>query len=216
MKTIRVAIAYDGSLFCEGLRELLRKEQDIDVAAVSEDGTEITRTLPGDVDVLILDHSFFTEEEVPKVVHTLKAKISGLKILMFLEGHEPDDLLMHYLMLGVDGYVKGSMTALRLVEAIRSVYAGTLWAERKLLSRFVMHPLLPVSELREIASRTDDPLTKREREIISLLMHGLSNRVLSERLHISETTVKTHLNNIYKKMKVNNRTQLVTTVIHSQ
>ena len=64
-------------------------------------------------------------------------------------------------------------------------------------------------------SKLENPLTKREREIVTFLFHGLSNRSISCTLNISEKTVKSHLQNIFKKMKVSSRTQVISSLVYT-
>jgi DNA-binding NarL/FixJ family response regulator len=117
-------------------------------------------------------------------------------------------------MRGIDGYVKRSAKLEQLVEAIRSVHAGNIWADRKLLEKFIRYPSVETSSLESRLSQLENPLTKREKDVISFLIRGLPNKRISHAMHISEKTVKTHLNNIFKKMNVSNRTEVVSMLIH--
>jgi DNA-binding NarL/FixJ family response regulator len=213
VKAIRVAIACDRSLFCEGMSELLRQQQGIDVVAQIVDGDLAAGIGDETCDVLIADYSLLGGDEITAFLEAIKRTAPRVKLLLLLEEDLPDETLMRYLRMGVNGYVRGTATTAQLVEAIRVVASGTLWAERKLLNRFVAVPALPTLDAGAFASKTQTLLTRREREIVSLLLHGLPNKTLSERLHISESTVKTHLNNIYRKMSVTNRVQLLTSIL---
>lgn len=214
MKAIRVAIACDRALFCEGMSELLRQQQGIDVVARIRDGDLAAGFGIDTCDVLIADYSLLGAEEITVFLEAMKRAAPRVRLLLLLEEDLPDETLMRYLRLGVNGYVRGTATTAQLVEAIHAVSSGTLWAERKLLNRFVVVPALPSLDLGSLASKTQGLLTRREREIVSLLLHGLPNKTLSERLRISESTVKTHLNNIYRKMSVSNRVQLLTSILN--
>jgi DNA-binding NarL/FixJ family response regulator len=167
-------------------------------------------------DVFILDSLFFSSEELLQVVHELKKKSPRTKILLLVvETEVSDKSLMQYMAGGVDGYIKGAANLKHLVEAIRTVHAGNVWADRKLLDKFVRCAPSITSDLESKLCGLENPLTKREREIISFLFLGLPNKDISHKMHISEKTVKTHLNNIFKKMQVRNRTQVVSTLLHS-
>ncbi len=211
---IRVSIVNTNDFLRAGIAELLRKERDIAVVG-SRDGTApAVKARDAKSDVLILSSSSFPPGKLPQAVQEIKRQDPLMKILLFLEEDMPETDLIHYLTFGVEGYVKKSSGLRHLVDAIRTVYAGNIWAERKLLSKFVALRPLPTVDIESRIRTIGGSLTKREREIASLLLLGLPNRALSEQLHISEKTVKTHLNNIFKKMKVSNRTQLVSTLIH--
>lgn len=214
MHTIRVLIAYNNFIFCEGISELLQKEDDLEIVGKIVDGTEILDHLHQKPDVFILDPSLFSLEELPGILHKIKEKSPKIKILLCLKEELPEQLLVNFLMFGVDGYIKRSINAKHLIAAIRAVYAGDIWAERSLLNKFVTCPTIFVTAMESKLASLDNPLTKREKEIVSLLLLGLSNRTIADRLHICEKTVKTHFNSIFKKMKVKNRSQLVAFLIH--
>jgi DNA-binding NarL/FixJ family response regulator len=196
------------------MSELLR-QQGIDVVARIREGSLAADFGDETCDVLIADYSLLGAEEITAFLEAMKRAAPRVKLLLLLEEDLPDETLMRYLRMGVNGYVRGTATTAQLVEAIHAVSSGTLWAERKLLNRFVAVPALPSLDLGSLASKTQGLLTRREREIVSLLLHGLPNKTLSERLRISESTVKTHLNNIYRKMSVSNRVQLLTSILNS-
>ncbi|HSR70009.1 MAG TPA: response regulator transcription factor [Acidobacteriota bacterium] len=89
----------------------------------------------------------------------------------------------------------------QLERAVDFVIDGEVWASRRVLSLCVRRP--------EDKRQEDNPLTRREQELIGLLRLGLTNSSIAERLHISQKTVKGHLTNIYRKLEVDNRLQAV-------
>jgi len=217
MKAIKVITSCNSPIFCEGMVARLQQEEDIEIVGKIEEGSQALKSLDLHPDVLILDPLLFISEDLLQVVHKLKINYPRTKILLlFLEKEMSDESLMQYMMGGVDGYIKRETKLHQLVEAIRTVHAGNIWAERKLLDKFVRCSPAPVPDLEAKLSNLASPLTKREKEIINYLFLGLPNKRISHKLHISETTVKTHLNNIFKKMKVHNRTQVVSTLIYSR
>ncbi|MGW8272222.1 MAG: response regulator transcription factor [Thermodesulfovibrionales bacterium] len=211
-KSIRVLIARDSSLFCEGLIGLIGKDSAIEVVAQVEELSQVKSIAAGRPDVLVLCSSLFSAEELPSIVQTLKRKSGVLKILILLKEDLADEALMHFLMIGADGYVRKSASSDQLIQAIRAVFAGGVWAERGLLNKFVKSPVLSL-DVEQKLLKFKDPLTRREKEIISLLFLGLSNRAIGDRLFISEKTVKTHLGSIFRKMNVSNRSQVLAFLI---
>jgi DNA-binding NarL/FixJ family response regulator len=218
MKTIKIILSCSSPLFCEGMAALLQKEKDLEVVGKIEDVSRTMESLEHGPDVLILDPLLYTSEELPRVVRELKARSPQTRILLlFLETETSDRTLMQFMTCGIDGYIKRASTLKHLVEAIRTIHAGNLWAERKLLEQFVQHASPLVSpDLESRLSKVNHSLTKREKEVISFLFLGLPNKHISRELHISEKTVKTHLNNIFKKMNVTNRTQVLSSIICSR
>lgn len=217
MKSIRTIISCSSSVFCEGMAAQFEKEDDIEIIGKIEDGSQAIKCLSLKPDVFILDPLLFRSEEVQRVVQELKLKSPRTRILLlFLETAMSDRCLMQCMVTGVAGYINRDVKLQQIVEAVRTIHAGNIWAERRLLDKFVRYaPLLVSSDLESKLSKLENPLTQREKDITSLLFLGLPNKHISHKLHISEKTVKTHLNNIFKKMKVSSRTQVVVALINS-
>ena len=192
------------------MSSLVQKEKDITIVGKIEDGSKTLESMNLSPDIFVLDSLLFTLDELPRLVHELKRASPRTRIhLLFLQGEIPDEALIQCLMKGADGYITRAAKLKQLVEAIRAVHAGNIWADRKLLEKFVRYAPFHMSDLGPKASKLENALTKREKEVVSFLFLGLPNRLISQKLHISEKTVKTHLNNIFKKMQVHNRTQVV-------
>ncbi len=213
--TTKILMAAESSIACDGFVELLQREPGIEIVGRIEESSRVLKNLTLKPDIVILASSLCHEEELRKTIYGFKKNSSHTRILLFLDEDTPDVSLMQYLTIGVDGYIRRLSTIANVIDAIRSVRAGNIWAERKLLNKFVVCHPLPVADIKSNVENEHMSLTKREKEIISLLLLGLPNKALSDRLHISEKTVKTHLNNIFKKQKVNNRTQLAISFLHS-
>jgi DNA-binding NarL/FixJ family response regulator len=217
MKAVKIVIACESSFFCEGMAALLQREKDIEIVGKINHGSRIMRGLDRGPDVIILDPLLFGPEALEGVIDELKLKAPRTKILLiFSEQDMSETSLMRYMMRGVDGYIKRAEKLKQVTEAIRTVHAGSIWAERKLLHKFVRYSPLLTLDLDARLARVEHPLTKREKDIVTLLFHGLSNKRISSRLHISEKTVKTHLNNIFKKMNVTSRTQVISSLVYGQ
>jgi DNA-binding NarL/FixJ family response regulator len=120
-----------------------------------------------------------------------------------------EDEIVEALRLGVRGVVLKELAPQALVECIRKVYAGEQWIDKQ-LSNLALESLLR----RETAGRArSGVLSPRETEIVRMVAGGLGNKELAERLGVSEGTIKIHLHNIYKKLKVHSRLELV---LHAQ
>ena len=214
MKIIKVLITCNSSIICEGLASLLQKEGDIEVVGKLETCLLAASILDYHADVYIFDPLLFGPNESFKIVNDLKMQSPESRILLYLDTEISDESLVQYLMKGIDGYIRRSGDLKQIAAAIRTVYVGNIWAERKLLDKFVRYtPLLLMTDLESKLAKLNNPLTAREKELVSLLVIGLPNKSISDRLNISEKTVKTHLNNIFKKMNVSNRTQVVSALI---
>ncbi len=216
MKNIKIVVACEKSLFCEGMAALLKREDDFELAAVIDRASLISSSLTLRPDVIIVDPLLFGDEDLTRVVQELKARSPRAGILLvFSEKEMSETSLMQYMMKGVDGYIRRTEKLQHVAEAVRTVHAGSIWAERKLLHKFVRYSPLLAPDLDASLSKINPPLTRREMDIVTLLFHGMSNKRISLKLHISEKTVKTHMNNIFKKMKVSNRTEVVSSLVYS-
>ncbi len=214
MKRIRTLISCISPFLCQGIETKLEEEQDIEIVGKMEDEDEMEKNLRRRPDVIILDPLLYRPEKLFKAIHEIKTKAPRTKLLLlFSEAEMSDVSLMQYMMEGVDGYVRRKAKMTQLAEAVRAVHTGRLWAERKLLDKFVRDSPKLATDFETKLSKLENPLTKREREIVMFLVQGQSNRRISSALNISEKTVKTHLNNIFRKMKVTSRTQVISSLI---
>jgi two-component system nitrate/nitrite response regulator NarL len=107
---------------------------------------------------------------------------------------------------GADGYVSKEASISELTTAIRGVHDGDAWVDRRVLLRWLRGD---VSAGGASAAGEADTLTAREREILGLLASGGTNKEIARTLSISDKTVKTHLNNIFRKLGVTRRLQAV-------
>lgn len=215
MKPLRILLVCEASLFCEGMATLLQSEKDLEIVGKIEHGSRVLKGLERSPDVIILDPLLIEPEKLPGLVDELKLEAPRTRILLIYSEQEMSDTtLMRYMIRGVDGYIKRAEKLRHVIEAIRTVHAGSIWADRKLLQKFVRYSPLLTLDLDARLARMENPLTKREKDIVTLVVHGLSNKRISGRLNISEKTVKTHLNNIFKKMNVSSRTQVISSLVY--
>ena len=206
LDTVRILIADDHQLFRDGLRRLLQSEPGFRVVGLASDGDEVVqlakRLKP---DIILLDVS------MPG-----RGGIDALRELALLE-HPTRTLLVTAsldkaeivtaLRLGACGVIfKGTPTT-RLFESIRCVMAGQYWVTREGVSDLVK-ALRTVSPLEPIESPKTFGLTKREKEVVSMVVTGCSNPEIAQRCSISEQTVKHHIGHIFDKLGVSNRLEL--------
>ncbi len=210
---IRVVIADDHRLFRTGLRLILSREDQIEIVGEAADGLQtievVTHVLP---DVVLLDATMPRLDGIG-VIASLRQKSPAVKPLM-LVGVRDEGLIFKALRAGAKGYLSKDTAVPDLVKAIETVYHGELWVERKLIARF-FEVIGPTGVVRvDLPGRTNQELTAREEEILRLLAAGGTNKDIGQALFISEKTVKCHLNNIFKKLKVTRRLQAILYVIH--
>jgi DNA-binding NarL/FixJ family response regulator len=205
---IGILIADDHPIFREGLRKLLEAEPGFRVLGEAVDG-EQTLALARQLKPKIL----LLDIRMPKlsgleVLRELKASASQMRTLILTAALE-EDQIVEALQLGARGIIlKHSATAV-LFEGIRSVLAGQYWVCHESVSDLVRALLefkpRPVAE----AGSRKFRLTRRELEVTALIVGGYTNKDIAKRFAISEHTVKHHLTNIFDKLGVSNRLELV-------
>jgi DNA-binding NarL/FixJ family response regulator len=196
---IRVLIIEDHHIVRQGLVALLNTIPDISVVAEASDGqqaTEMFRSHKPDVTLLDLRLPVLGGVEV---LHRIRQIAPGARVIV-LTTFDGDEDIYRALQAGARGYLLKGMRTEELIEAIRAVHAGK--------SR------IPPVVAERLASRVgSDELTARELDVLKLIVAGKSNKEIGADLKISEATVKTHMNNIFSKMGVSDRTQAATTAL---
>lgn len=206
MVPIKIVVADDHTLFRDGIRRILSLEKDILVVGEASRGDEVIKIVErAKPDVLLLDVKM-PRSDVVQTLLEIKEKNVGTKVLM-LTAYSEDENVLNAAKGGARGYVLKGIDFPTLLQAIKTVHTGGLWIDNE----------TPAAEAFEEIARAQmggaDPtvddaistLTRRETEILKLVAEGLTNEEIGKKIFISEKTVKTHLTNIFDKLKVNNR-----------
>lgn len=198
-----LVLADDHPIILDGLEQLFRLEEGLEVVARCRDGGEtlqaVRELLP---DVLVLDVRMPGADGL-EVLRALEGEDLPTRVVLLTAGLE-DDQLLDAIRAGARGVVLKDMAPQLLVEAVRTVLRGGQWLEKGLGGRALTKLLQRERGLQE-ASRF---LTPRELEIVRMVARGLRNRAIAEKLFITEGTVKVHLHNIYEKLGVDGRVEL--------
>jgi DNA-binding NarL/FixJ family response regulator len=206
--SIRVLLCDDQALVRSGFRLILEAREDVEVVAEAEDGQQaIELAQQVDPDVILMD------VRMPNVdgVEATRRLVSGgsRARILILTTFDLDEYVYEAIRAGASGFLLKDVQPAQLVDAIRVVAAGEALlaptVTRRLLDRFAQS--LPAADEKpppELAT-----LTERELEILKLLAGGLSNAELAERLFLSETTVKTHISSVLRKLGLRDRVQAV-------
>ena len=202
---IRVLVVDDQPLVRSGFRMVIEERADLELAGEATDGEqalELARDL--DPDVILMDVRMPNLDGV-EATRRLVAAGTRARILV-LTTFDLDEYVYAAIRAGASGFLLKDVEPADLVDAIRVVAAGNSLfgpaATERLVARFAQQP--PPD-----AARSLDELTDREKEILTLLATGLSNAELADRLFLSETTVKTHVSSILRKLRVRDRVQAV-------
>ena len=199
---IRVCLADDQALFRSGVRALLALFEGITVVAEAEEGeAAVAKVLECRPDVLLLD------VRMPRLngveVLSVLARESALPPTLLLTTFEDDAALIGGIRAGARGFLLKGTTPDTLVEAIRTVAAGGTFLHAALT------PSTDVADMRVPPLSAADPLTAREREVLSLMTNGLANTQIAAALRLGEGTVRNHVSSILAKLGVSDRTKAV-------
>ena len=202
---IRIVIADDHAVFRSGVKALLDAEDEFEVAGESASGSDTVEVVMStEADVLLLDISM---PGVPaaRVAETLLQERPGLAIVV-LTMHEDVHYLEEFLKIGVRGYVLKKSGGPDLFQAIRAAHNGHRYVDPSLAGDAIAPYLDQASggQSGRLAS-----LTPREREVLTLLAHGHTNREIGDLLHISVRTVEVHRKSVMSKLGLKGRAQLV-------
>jgi len=198
---MRLAIECSNHLFSEGLKKLLEDEHEISIVGMFNGGSGIPDTkeiLDLKPDVIISeygpDFNIFAglSEKLPD--NHPKIILLGDRTLHFFT----DARLKQLILKGVVGILPPSADSDLLKKALKAVFSGELWLDRNTLMKILASMKRPEKK----------PLAKREREVMFHICHGYRNKEIAQKLNISEQTVKSHCNRIYKKLGVSDRLQL--------
>lgn len=116
---------------------------------------------------------------------------------------------------GAKGCLRSGVSAREIVSAIKAVYAGELWADRKTVARAYEKLLAVHFEPMVELDGTQVDLSARELQIVAWMRHGMTNKEIARKLGISDTTVKTHAHNIFHKMNISGRVRLLQKLQHA-
>jgi two-component system nitrate/nitrite response regulator NarL len=202
--SIRIILADDHPIVLHGLQQLFARHGDFRVLACCPDGSTTADAVAAHrPDVLVLDLRMPGEGGLG-VLRTLAS--SGLDCrAVLLTAAIADEEVLEAVKLGVKGIVLKDSPPDSLLDCVRMVANGHTWFERDMMTS-ALH-----SAARRGSTATDTAamLTRREIEMVRLVGQGLRNKMIAERLSISEGTVKVHLHNIYEKLGVDGRLELV-------
>jgi DNA-binding NarL/FixJ family response regulator len=208
MMPIKVVVADDHALFRDGLRRILSLEKDILVVGEAANGDDVTkvveRTKP---DILLLDLKMPKGDVVQNLLD-VGAKNPTTRVII-LTAFSDEESVLNAAKGGAKGFVPKGVPSATLLQAIKAVHNGASWIDKEMPSWETFEEIVQgQTVVREAMPQIDasiKTLTKREMEILRLVAEGLTNEEIGKRIFISEKTVKTHLTNIFDKLKVNNR-----------
>jgi len=205
---IRVVIADDHSLFREMLCLVLRREGSIKIVGEAANGRETIDVISNlKPDILLLNGTVSEMDDI-EVLPAIREKSLKTKALMITD-NKNEAMIFKALKGGAKGHLSKDVSISDLIKAIQAVHKGELWVERKLMARFFEGEATANSRGEGRAGRLKKVLTPREKEVLRILTTGCTNKEIAHALFISEKTVKSHLNSIFRKLDVARRLQAI-------
>lgn len=207
MSKIRILLADDHAILRAGLVRLLGEEKDIEVVGEAENGREaVQKALELHPDIVLMDIGMPVMNGM-EATKQIKKRDADVKVLV-LTMHDNEEYLFQVLQAGAAGYVLKKAADSDLVNAIHVVSRGDCFLYPSAAKMVVENYLDKLKHGQEPTS-SFDTLTDREREILTLVAEGHTNREIAENLFISVKTVETHKANIMEKLNLHKRAELV-------
>jgi NarL family two-component system response regulator LiaR len=205
-KPIRVMIVDDYTMVRRGLTTFIKAFDDLELAGEADSG-ETAIKLCGEVlpDVILMD-MVLPGMDGASATHVIREQYPQVQVIA-LTSYKEGDLIKNALKAGAIGYLLKDVSADALARAIRAAHSG-----RATLSPEAAEVL--VQEAHQPPPPGLD-LTERERNVLALMIEGLNNTQIAGRLHVSPSTIKSHVSNILSKLNVTSRTEAVTLALRN-
>ena len=208
-RNARVVLIDDNQDHLSGVKELLSIESCYEVVGATTSANLGINLIKKYRPQIVLMDINMPEKDGLQAIYEIEKLDLGVKVIA-LSGYDDPDLIFRAMKLGAKGYILKTMASAQLIYAIGEVLAGKIYLPSALSSRFFEYFQ---TSFREEENKQEENLlsylTAREEEVLELLTQGNNYRGIAGKLFISETTVKTHVNNIFQKLQVNDRTQAV-------
>ena len=200
---MKIIICDDQAIVRDGLEMLLKLEPDIDIVGIAEDGVAAVEMVATKTPALVLMDLKMPIMNGVEATHQIRTKYPEVKVLV-LTTYDDDEWVFDAIQAGASGYLLKDTPRDEVVKAIRGTVTGKTYVD----------PSVAGKVLRQASSHQTQPatlitseLTDREIEVLRLLAKGLSNADISDRLFLSEGTVRNHVSAIMAKLGVSDRTQ---------
>lgn len=205
---IRVVLADDHVFVRDGIKSLLENEANIEVVGEAIDGPDALEVVAASKpDLLIVDIRMPNLTGI-EVVEKLRGENNNVKIIM-LSMHESEEYVLKSIKAGADGYLLKGSSKEEFLKALHTVAAGGKYFSGDISSILISQLTNSSTSLEPKQSLADEMMiTKREKEILALLLSGKGNKEIAEALDISKRTAEVHRFNLMKKLKVKNLMEL--------
>ncbi|MCO6493677.1 MAG: response regulator transcription factor [Phaeodactylibacter sp.] len=196
---IKVLLADDHQIIIDGMKAILQQEKDIEIVGEASNGAEVLAFLEKNlVDVVVLDIEM-PETGGIEATRIIRKEYPQVKVLI-LSMYNRKGFILKLMEAGASGYILKEKSKEELIGAIHNVYRRQPHFSLEVLNKITDPTPVPHNEVE---------LSERELQVLCLIAEGLTTNEISERLNITENTVKTHRRNLLEKLEVPNDKHLV-------
>jgi DNA-binding NarL/FixJ family response regulator len=206
-RKIRILITDDHPVVREGLSAMLSREGDIEVVGEAKNGVEaVSKAGELQPDIVLMDLRM-PEMDGVEAMQRIKAEYPDIRFIV-LTTYDSDEYIFKGIEAGARAYLLKDAPRDDLFKAIRAVSRGESLIEPAVAGKVL-------DRLAELSRQVQAPetLSEREIEVLTLIARGSSNKIIADNLHIGQSTVKTHIQSIFHKLDVNDRTEAVTVAV---
>ncbi|PAV31099.1 DNA-binding response regulator [Virgibacillus profundi] len=209
---ISVLLVEDQQLFREGVHALIATVDDMDVVGMASNGEEATQLMKkSQADIVIMDIHMPNVDGIKATIH-LKDNYPSVKVILLTTFAE-EDLIITGLAAGADGFLLKSLDRARLIRSIRDVYDDQVVLSgeaAKILATMIVDIKYNKKDLLEkkLVNRNIN-LSNRELDIAYLMMNGSTNKLIAQKLFLSEGTIKNYISELYNKLNLRSRKDVI-------
>ena len=205
---IRIVIAEENALFRECLCLILKENEDVKIVGEAISGLQTIGVVSDLKPDVVLVNVILPELNGIQVLRAIKRKSPGTKVLILMATMD-EEMVLEAMKVGARGYLSEIGSISNLIKGIKAVHEGEVWIQRKIMTKFLDTHGAASFGKDDRPKRTREALTPREQEVLRHLTKGSTNKEIAQVLFISEKTVKSHLNSIFRKLNVSRRLQAI-------
>ncbi|OGP23649.1 MAG: hypothetical protein A2X99_12095 [Deltaproteobacteria bacterium GWB2_55_19] len=200
---VKVMLAFGNMVFSEGVSRILEPERDVRVveAVVPGEACTVEKLHSLSIDILLTDFTTLYNQ-----FPDIESGSRSFHIILLDTNCGRDNLVAAILKKKISGVLLGNSNPSLLVKAIKSVAKGEVWIDKQTFKNLL-------NGINALGKEGPVALSGREKEVVALIGEGFRNKEIAYKLHISEPTVKTHLNRIFQKLNVRTRGELISYAI---
>jgi len=208
MEKINILLVDDHQIIRDGIKLMLQDNQSIQITQEASSVEEALKILEysNGIDLVISDISL-PQQDGLDLLKAVKKDYSDVKFL-FLSMFIEENYALQAIEYGADGYLPKDVSVSTLATAIKTIYDGDIYYDKK-ITNLILKAFINKNIRRYGVGESSRALTKREKEILALVIDGVSNALIAEKLDISVRTVENHRANILRKVGVKNTAELV-------